>query len=92
MHMPKPCAEPRSCLHSLQEDRYGLLQLSQPDLGTLLQLLLSAQLALRSFAQRAAPPAAPAGPAARAWAGVARALRRRLGFAAAEASPGVLGL
>ena len=61
-----------------QEDRFGLLQLSQPDLGAVLQLLLSTQLALQSLARRAGPPPPP-----QAWTAGFRSLLRHLGLSAA---------
>ncbi len=57
-----------------------MLQLTQPDITATLQLLLSAQLALQTFARRALPPRPPT-LAGRLWGVVSEALRRRLGFA-----------
>ena len=60
-----------------------MLQLTQPDITATLQLLLSAQLALATFARRAVPPRPPT-LVGRLW-GVAReSLRQRLGFAATK--------
>ncbi len=63
----------------LQEDRFGVLQLTQPDITATLQLLLSAQLALQTFARRALPPRPPT-LVGRLWGVISEALRRRLGF------------
>lgn len=54
--------------------------MTQPDITATLQLLLSAQLALQTFARRALPPRPPT-LAGRLWGVVSEALRRRLGFA-----------
>ena len=46
-----------SVIHDdLQEDRFGALQLTQPDITATLQLLLSAQLALQVLATPALYP------------------------------------
>ncbi len=60
-----------------------MLQLTQPDITATLQLLLSAQLALATFARRAVPPRPPT-LAGRLWGAASESLRRRLGFAAAK--------
>lgn len=66
-----------------QEDRFGVLQLTQPDVTATLQLLLSAQLALSIFARRAVLPRPPT-LAGRLWGAAAERLRRLLGFAATK--------
>lgn len=67
-----------------QEDRFGLLQLSQPDLAAVLQLLLSCQLVLCAFAQRAPPPKTNPGLVTRMWNASVTALCRQLGLSSID--------